>query len=84
MVRYAMSLVSHIWTIESEGRLTSFVTTNVGTERFLAYLKREEILDSVEAVSAYFGDRAQGGTGYEITWKCHIQWCDLVETFRKL
>jgi len=79
-----MSLVSQIWTVESEGRLISFVTTNAGTERFLAYLKRREILDSVESVHAYFGDRAQGGSGYEILWKSHLQWKDLCETFQKL
>ena len=82
--RGALSLVSEIWTVENQGRLYSFLTTNVGTERFLAHLKRREILESIETVHAYFGDRAQGGSGYEILWKCHIQWCDLVEVFRKL
>lgn len=79
-----MSLVSQIWTIESQGRLHSFLTTNVGTERFLAHLKRRRLLDSVETVHAYFGDRAQGGSGYEILWMSHIRWCDLWEIFRKL
>ena len=29
-----MSLVSEIWTVENEGRLYSFLTTNAGTDRF--------------------------------------------------
>jgi hypothetical protein len=79
-----MSIVSEIMTVESEGRLRSYLTTNVGTERFLSYLKRRGILESAETVHAYFGDRAEGGSGYEILWKSHIRWADLVETFRKL
>ena len=79
-----MSLVSEIWTFENQGRLHSFLTTNVGTDRFLAHLKRRSVLDSVETVHAYFGDRAQGGSGYEILWKFHVQWSDLEEIFRKL
>lgn len=79
-----MSLVSEIWTFENQGRLHSFLTTNAGTERFLAHLKRRSILGSVETVHAYFRDRAQGGSGYEILWKPGIRWCDLGEIFRKL
>ncbi len=79
-----MSLVSEIWAFENQGRLYSFLTTNAGTERFLAHLKRRSILGSVETVHAYFRDRAQGGSGYEILWKSHVQWSDLVEIFRKL
>jgi hypothetical protein len=79
-----MSLVSEIWTVESQDRLTSFLTTNVGTERFLAFLTARGIIESVETIHAYFGDRAQGGSGYEILWKSNIRWRDLGEIFRKL
>ena len=79
-----MSLVSEIWTVENEGRLCSFLTTNAGTDRFLAFLTARGIIESVETVHAYFGDRAQGGSGYEILWKSHIRWRDLGEVFRKL
>lgn len=79
-----MSLVSEIWTVENEGRLYSCLTTNAGTDRFLAFLTARGIIDSVETVHAYFGDRAEGGSGYEILWKPNIRWPDLEEMFRKL
>ncbi len=79
-----MSIVSEIWTVEDHGRLRSYLTTNVATKRFLACLKRQGILTSVETVHAYFGDRADGGSGYEILWKPGVQWSDLEEMFRKL
>lgn len=79
-----MSLISQIWTIERQGRLHSYVTTNVETMKLLAHLRRRRVLDSVETVHAYFGDRAEGGCGYEILWKSHLQWSDLSEIFRKL
>ena len=48
-----MSLVSEIWTVENEGRLYSCLTTNVGTDRFLAFLKVRGILESVETVHEF-------------------------------
>lgn len=79
-----MALVSQIWTVNREDRLRSFLTTNVGAERFVAHLERRGILSYVETIHAYFGDRAEGGSGYEILWKLEVTWDDLLTVFRLL
>ena len=30
------------------------------------------LLESVESIHAYFGDRVYGGSGYEVLWKEHV------------
>ena len=72
-----MSLVSVIWNWQEGDRLYSRLTTNVGRKRFLARLCALGLLDSVEAIHAYFGDRADGGSGYEVLWKAHVRLEDL-------
>lgn len=79
-----MGLVSQIWTISHDDRLRSFLTTNVSSERFVAHLERLGWLSRVETIHAYFGDRADGGCGYEVLWKEDIDHADLFEFFRIL
>lgn len=64
-----MSIVSEIWTWQQGDRLYSRLTTNVCARQFLAKLAAVKLLDSVETVQAYFGDRVDGGCGYEVLWK---------------
>lgn len=64
-----MSLASVIWNWQEGERLYSRLTTNVGREKLIARLRAIGLLESVESIHAYFGDRAQGGNGYEILWK---------------
>lgn len=73
-----MSLVSEILTVERAGRLTSYFTTNVPAARFQSQLAAKGILDSVSEIFAYFGDRAEGGRGYEVVWKANVDWNDLM------
>ena len=77
-----MSLVSEIWTWQEGNRLYSRMTTNVTTHRFIARLVALRILQWVETIHAFFGDRADGGSGYEILWKEHVQWDDLKDLVR--
>ena len=72
-----MNLVSEVWTWQEGNRLYSQLTTNVSTPRLIARLVALQILEWVETIHAYFGDRAEGGTGYEVLWKDHVQWDDL-------
>ena len=46
-------------------------------ERFLARLAVLELLEGVETVHAFFGDRVDGGSGYEVLWKENVRWDDL-------
>lgn len=68
-----MTLTSEIWNWEEGGRVYSRFTTNVGRQRFLARLRRLGLFDSVESIHAYFGDRAHGGSGYEVLWKVEMK-----------
>ena len=69
-----MSIVSEIWTWQEGARIYSRLTTNVGAKRFMAKLTALGLLDSAETIHAYFGDRAEGGSGYEVLWKQHVSW----------
>ena len=79
-----MSIVSEIWTWQEGDRLYSRLTTNVNAKRFLARLDALGLLKLVESVHAYFGDRAEGGSGYEVAWKNGIDWECLQEKLPKL
>ena len=72
-----MSLASVIWNWQEGDRVYSRLTTNVGRKRFLARLSFLGLLDSVESIHAYFGDRVDGGSGYEVLWKRSVRLSDL-------
>ena len=72
-----MGMVSVILIWQEEGRIYSRLTTNVRRERLVAKLSALGLLDAIEALQAFFGDRADGGSGYEVRWKEHVQWDDL-------
>ena len=72
-----MNLASVIWNWQEGDRVYSRLTTNVGRERLLARLRALRMLDSVESIHAYFGDRSNGGTGYEVLWKHDVRVEDL-------
>ena len=42
------------------------------------------LLESVETIHAYFGDRADGGNGYELLWKRHVTWDELGKVLTKI
>ena len=69
-----MNIVSEIWTWREGDRIYSRLTTNVCAKRFLARLTSLGLLESAETIHAYFGDRADGGCGYEVLWKQHVSW----------
>ena len=77
-----MPLVSEIWTWEEGDRLFSRLTTNAPTSKFIARLVKLNLLESVETIHAYFGDRVDGGSGYEILWKDYVRWTDLKKLVR--
>jgi hypothetical protein len=68
-----MPLVSVFWTWQEGGRMYSRLTTNVPARR---------LLEHVETVHAYLADRANGGNGYEVLWKAHVDWDDLKNLVR--
>ncbi|MBI1831472.1 MAG: hypothetical protein HYR84_08485 [Planctomycetes bacterium] len=79
-----MSFVSEIWTWQEGERIYSRLTTNVSAKRFLARLTALRLLESVETIHAYFGDRADGGNGYELLWKRTVTWEDLQVSLPKI
>jgi len=79
-----MNIVSEIWTWQEGERLYSRLTTNVCVERFLAKLAARNLLESAETIHAYFGDRADGGSGYEILWKQQVSWEQLGNTLTRI
>lgn len=79
-----MSIVSEIWTWQEGDRIYSRLTTNVCAKRLLARLTALGLLESVETIHAYFGDRADGGNGYELQWKRNANWDHLRNTLLKL
>lgn len=72
-----MNIVSEIWTWQEGDRIYSRLTTNICAKKLLVRLTAVGLLDSVETVQAYFGDRADGGNGYELLWKRIVTWDDL-------
>jgi hypothetical protein len=72
-----MNLASVIWNWQEDGRVYSRLTTNVGRARLLARLRGLGMLDLVETIHAYFGDRVDGGNGYEVLWKVNVRFEDL-------
>ena len=72
-----MSLASEILNWQEGDRVYSRLTTNVGRKKFHARLLALGLLDSAESIHAYFGDRADGGNGYEVLWKVHVRFEDL-------
>jgi len=79
-----MNLASEIWTWQQGDRIYSRLTTNVSAKRFIARLTNLDLLDSVETIHAYFGDRAEGGNGYEVLWKYCVSWRFLQERLTKI
>ena len=79
-----MTIVSMIWTWQQGDRTFSRLTTNVCAKRFLAKLEALTLLRFVESVHAYFGDRAEGGSGYEVVWKENVDWDFLHQALPKL
>ena len=69
-----MNIVSEIWTWQEGDRIYSRLTTNVCQKRFLARLTALNLLNLVETIHAYFGDRVDGGCGYEVLWKREVSW----------
>lgn len=72
-----MSMASVILNWQEGNRVYSRFTTNVGRKKLLARLSAVGMLDMVETIHAYFGDRADGGNGYEVLWKPHVRFDDL-------
>jgi hypothetical protein len=72
-----MSLASEIWNWQDGDRVSSRLTTNIGRERLIARLSAVGLLDAVESIHAYFGDRVDGGNGYELLWKKGVCLSDL-------
>ncbi len=79
-----MNIVSEIWTWQEGERIYSRMTTNVCAKRFLAKLQALGLLTSAESVQAYFGDRVDGGSGYEVLWKNQVNLDYLHQTLTKL
>lgn len=77
-----MPLASEIWTWEEGNRLYSRLTTNVPSSKFIARLVALDLLEFAETIHAYFGDRADGGNGYEILWKDYVRWSHLKKLTR--
>jgi len=77
-----MSLASEILTWEQGNRLYSRVTTNVRPSKLIGRLVALNLLEFAETVHAYFGDRAEGGNGYEVQWKDYVEWDDLKKLVR--
>lgn len=72
-----MSLASVILNWQEGDRVYSRLTTNVGRKKLIARLSAVGMLGIVESIHAYFGDRADGGNGYEVLWKVHVRFDDL-------
>lgn len=72
-----MNLASVIWNWQEGDRVYSRLTTNVGRKRLIARLSAIGMLGMVETIHAYFGDRVDGGNGYEVLWKVHVRFDDL-------
>lgn len=79
-----MPLVSTILIWREGTTLYSRITTNVSRPRLLARLAALGLLESLDEIHAYFGDRADGGNGYELKWKDHVRWDDLPHLLGKL
>ncbi len=72
-----MSLASVIWNWQEGDRVYSRLTTNVARRKLMARLSAVGMLDMVESIHAYFGDRVDGGNGYEVLWKRHVRFDQL-------
>ena len=72
-----MSLASEIWNWQEGDRVYSRLTTNVGRKKLIARLSAVGMLGMVETIHAYFGDWADGGSGYELLWKADVRFEDL-------
>lgn len=79
-----MSLVSTILIWREGGELFSRITTNASKPRLLARLADLGILESVDDIHAFFGDRADGGNGYDLKWKVHVRWDELPRLLGRL
>lgn len=63
-----MSVVSVICIWQEGGRMYCRLTTNARWEVLARRLRARGLMDSVEGKEAFFGDRADGGSGYVIRW----------------
>lgn len=53
------------------------VTTNADLDKLRARLEIVGLSDAVVDVRAYFGDRLNGGSGYELLFAPHMSWADV-------
>lgn len=72
-----MNLASVIWNWQQGDRVYTRLTTNVARKKLIARLSAIGMLDMVDTIHAYFGDRADGGNGYEVLWKVGMRLGDL-------
>lgn len=79
-----MGIVCEIWIWRDDDRLYSRLTTNVCAKRLLNRLTALGLLESIETIHAYFGDRADGGSGYQVAWKESVDWDYLHQALPKL
>lgn len=67
-----MNVVSEILIWRDGEALFSQLTTNASWQVLAVRLDEVGLLESVAAVEKYFGDRADGGSGYVIRWASDI------------
>ena len=58
-------------------RLLGAALRSTPAPELIARLRALGMLELIESVHAYFGDRAYGGSGYEVFWKDHVRLEDL-------
>ena len=79
-----MGIASEFLIWRGNGRIHCRVTTIVELAEMRARLAFVGLLESVEDIRAYFGDRVKGGSGYELLFKTHVTWDDLRREIVKL
>ncbi len=79
-----MPLVSCILIWRQEGAPCSRLTTNASKRRLLTRLADLGLLESVLEIHAFFGDRAEGGNGYDLVWNENVQWSELPGVLARL
>ncbi len=72
-----MAIASEFLIWRTNGRLFCRVTTNVGLCELRARLAFIGLLECVEDIRAFFGDRVEGGSGYELLFGGQVTWDEL-------
>jgi hypothetical protein len=75
----AMAIASEFLIWQDAAGLFCRVTTNVELDELRVRLAQVGLLDLVEDIRAYFGDRRKGGSGYELRFRRDATW----ETVRR-